>query len=83
MNYRVSRTLPNAPTEWIGTFPTYLLARTFLSTVFHVQPHNRLPWGTDDSDGYLMPEGRYFIMKFNPEVLPHENITSVGEPPYV
>ena len=68
-HYTVSRSLNNpgkkqpGDSEWIGTFPSYIMARAFLSTVFHIQPGDRLAWGTNESDGYLKDEGRYYIMR--------------------
>ena len=76
--YSVSRSFDNGDTqEWIGTFPTYILARAFLSGVFNVQAHNRLPWGTNQKDGYVVPDARYFITELGRPVEDHENISSI------
>lgn len=76
--YTVSRQLHKSPSrEWIGTFPSYILARATLERVFGVDPKDRLPWGTDLNDGFLHPEGRYFIVKENQPVSSDKNICSI------
>lgn len=76
--YSVSRSFDNGDTqEWIATFPTYTLARAFLSGVFNIQAHNRLPWGTNQKDGYVMPDARYFITALGRPVEVYENIGSI------